>query len=313
MSEPDGSDATADEDDAPADDAPADTVAGDTAAGEEADAEDGYADNDDRGDTLEDIAAEPTGDAAERLREIAAESVAVPEDVDLAETDLAAVATDLGETGEAAFAPAELEVDEELVDRVAEADPEAVAVELATLQLRVAALAGETTELASEVEDLESRLARKQADFQNYKQRQQRKLEQEKARATEDLVERLLDVRDNLQRALDQDEDADIRGGVESTLRQFDEQLARENVERIEPDPGEETDPQRHEVLMRVESDEPADSVAHVHRPGYEMGGKVLRAAQVTVSEGPGDEREGADGDTADASEEAPTGTDGVD
>ncbi|MEF8839901.1 MAG: nucleotide exchange factor GrpE [Haloarculaceae archaeon] len=188
---------------------------------------------------------------------------------------------------EAAFEPAELELEDEFVERVADADPETVAGEIATLQLRVAALEGETAELEAEIEDLESRLARKQADVQNYKKRQQRRLEEEKQRATEDLVARLLDVRDNLERALEQDEGADIRGGVESTLRQFDEEFEREDVSVIEPEPGDATDPQHHEVLMRVESDQPADTVAQVHRPGYEMAGKVLRPAQVTVSEGP--------------------------
>jgi molecular chaperone GrpE len=139
-------------------------------------------------------------------------------------------------------------------------------------------------------EDLESRLRRKQADFENYKKRQEKRLEEERARATEDLVERLLDVRDNLSRALDQDENADIRGGVESTLEAFDHELERENVEPIEPSVGTAVDPSRHEVLATVESDQPEDVIAELYRPGYEMAGKVLRPAQVTVSEGTDDE-----------------------
>jgi molecular chaperone GrpE len=178
------------------------------------------------------------------------------------------------------------DADEELVERVSDTDEERLAAELAALRAEIERLDSRLEERQAEVEDLESRLARKQADFQNYKKRQQERLEDEKARATEDLVERLLDVRDNLARALDQDEGADIRGGVESTLGQLDREFEREDVETIEPEPGESTDPSRHEVLMRVESEEPAGTVAAVHRSGYEMAGKVLRAAQVTVSEG---------------------------
>jgi molecular chaperone GrpE len=246
-------------------------------------------------DELEEVAREPDdADADRRLREIAAEAVEVADEG----RDLEGIA----DPAEGAVEPADIEVDEELVDRVREADPSTIAVEIATLQFRAAALDGETAELREEVEDLESRLARKQADFQNYKERQQRKIEAEKRRATEDLVERLLDVRDNLQRALDQEEGADIRGGVETTLRQFDEEFDRENVAVVDPEPGTETDPQRHEVLMRVESAEPEDTVADVHRPGYEMGEKVLRPAQVTVSDGTGEGDaaggdEGRDGD----------------
>ncbi len=181
------------------------------------------------------------------------------------------------------------EPDEELVEQVEARDTEDVAAELAGLRDAVADIEKRLEEREAEVEDLESRLARKQADFQNYKKRQEQKIEDVQTRATEDLVTRLLDVRDNLARALEQDEDVDIRSGVESTLQQLDEEFDRENVVVIEPEPGEETDPTRHEVLMRVDSDQPEGTVNDLHRPGYEMGGKVLRPAQVTVSDGPSD------------------------
>jgi molecular chaperone GrpE len=154
------------------------------------------------------------------------------------------------------------------------------------LRQRIADLEERLRARDDEVTDLETRLRRKQADFQNYKKRQKERLEDEKRRATEDLVERLLDVRDSLARALDQGEDAEIRSGVETTLTQFDEQLKRENVDRIEPDPGDEVDPERHEALATIVSDQPEDTVAEVHRPGYEMAGKIIRPAQVAVSDG---------------------------
>ncbi|MFC7177230.1 nucleotide exchange factor GrpE [Halosegnis marinus] len=175
--------------------------------------------------------------------------------------------------------------DAELVERVAGADPEETAREIAALRDRVADLESALDAERDEVAELEDKLKRKQADFQNFKKRRQKKAEEERRRATEDLVERLLDVRDNLVRALDQDEDVDIRDGVETTLRGFEEVLAEEGVEAIEPESGTELDPVRHEVLMRVESDAEAGTVADLHRPGYEMAGKVLRPAQVTVAD----------------------------
>jgi molecular chaperone GrpE len=171
---------------------------------------------------------------------------------------------------------------------VRDASAEETARAVVLLRQRVGTLEDEVGSRKEEIADLEDRLRRKQADFQNYKKRQKERLEEEKRRATEDLVERLLDVRDSLARALDQDEDADIRGGVETTLAQFDEQLKRENVERIEPGPGDEVDPERHEALATIASDQPEDTVAEVHRPGYEMAGKIIRPAQVAVSDGSG-------------------------
>ncbi|WP_436923968.1 nucleotide exchange factor GrpE [Halosimplex amylolyticum] len=199
---------------------------------------------------------------------------------------------DVGDGADAADGEGNFEAvaDQDLIDRVAESDPESVAHELAALRTRVDGLEEQLDAREEELDDLTEKLKRKQAEFQNYKKRMEQRREEEKQRATEDLVSRLLDVRDNLQRALEQDEDVDIRGGVESTLRSFDDVLDQENVAVVEPEPGEDVDPHRHEVLVRVESDQPEGSIAEVHRPGYVMADKVIREAQVTVSDGSGGE-----------------------
>jgi molecular chaperone GrpE len=174
---------------------------------------------------------------------------------------------------------------ESLEARIEETPPDELADEIRTLRERAATAERSVEERASEVDDLESKLKRKQADFRNYKQRTERQQEELRERATEDLVERLLDVRDNLSRALEQEEGTDIRPGVESTLEELDRVLDEENVTAIEPDAGDAVDPKRHEVMLRVDSAQPVDTVAELYRPGYEMGEKVLRPAQVTVSE----------------------------
>jgi molecular chaperone GrpE len=183
----------------------------------------------------------------------------------------------------------------DLVDRVADYDEE-LAEEVGDLADRVAELESELAaaddrlrDREERVEELETNLKRKQADFQNYKKRQEKKRERIKERATEEFVSQIVSVRDNLVRALDQDEDADIRDGLESTLEEFDRLLNEEGVEVIDPEPGSGTDPQRHEVMMRVESDQPEGTVADVYQPGYEMADRVIRAAQVTVSKGDGE------------------------
>jgi molecular chaperone GrpE len=179
----------------------------------------------------------------------------------------------------------DLDVADDIVEYVESTPPEAVADEIATLRFEVDTLESDVAEYEQEIEDLQARLKRKQADFENYKKRMKKRREEEQARATENLVTRLLDVRDNLTRALEQDEDTDIRDGIESTLKQFDRVLEEENVEAIEPQPGDEVDPERHEVLVRMNAEQPAGTIAQVHRPGYEMAGKVIRTAQVAVSE----------------------------
>lgn len=174
---------------------------------------------------------------------------------------------------------------ENLAAHVEETPPDELADEIRALRERATSAEREVDERDRKIDDLESKLKRKQADFQNYKQRTERQQEELRERATEDLVSRLLDVRDNLSRALSQETDTDIRPGVESTLEEFDRILDEENVTAIEPDTGDVVDPKRHEVMLRVDSDQPDDTVAELYRPGYEMGEKVLRPAQVTVSE----------------------------
>jgi molecular chaperone GrpE len=175
-----------------------------------------------------------------------------------------------------------------LVARVAVAD-ESLA---ADVEERLVAAESERRELEAEVDDLRTRLKRKQADFQNYKKRAKKRQERLEKRATEDLVQRLIDVRDNLRRAVEEEHEnvESLREGVELTLKELDRVFQDENVTEIRPDPGEEVDPQRHEVMLRVESDHPEDTIAEVYQPGYEMAEKVLQSAQVTVSDGNGDE-----------------------
>ncbi|TKX75535.1 nucleotide exchange factor GrpE [Halorubrum sp. GN11_10-6_MGM] len=176
---------------------------------------------------------------------------------------------------------------EALAAAVAEHD-EALSREVAALEAELAETREELRERDEEVEELTSKLARVKADFSNYKERAKRKQEEIRERASEALVERLTPVRNDLLRALDQEEGSDLRPGVESTLEKFDEVLADEGVESIDPEPGEAVDPARHQVMLRVDSDRPEGVIHEVYEPGYEMGDRVLSEAKVTVSTGDG-------------------------
>lgn len=184
------------------------------------------------------------------------------------------------------------EVETEVEEEAPETDGEAVTKE--ELQDRIDELEAERERLETRVaeaeaerDDLTARLKRKAADFENYKKRQQRQREQLEEAANERLVTRLLDVRDNLKRALDEEaEDVDsLREGVKLTLTEFDRVLDAEDVAEIDPTPGTAVDPERHEVMLQVDSEQPEGHIAEVYQSGYEMGEKVLRPAQVTVSD----------------------------
>ena len=240
--------------------------------------------SDERGETVESDAdadgGTPAGDDVEPDTDAGAAEVDADDAADgVEETEETAETEGPDEAGGEEAGGEEAAPVSAVADRVADEDAETVAAEIVELREQVA-------ELKTECDDAEERLKRKAAEFRNYKKRQEKRREEVRERATEALVEELLEVRDNLDRALEQEADADIRDGVEATFRQLDEVLAGEDVEPIEPSPGAEVDPTRHEVLLNVESDRPSGTVAEVHRPGYEMAEKVLRPAQVTVAEG---------------------------
>ena len=180
--------------------------------------------------------------------------------------------------------PRTTEDGEALAAAVAEHD-QALAREVAALEAELDETRDELLEAEAEAEELTSKLARVKADFSNYKQRAKRKQDEIRERASEKLVERITPVRNDLLRALDQEEGSDLRPGVESTLEKFDEVLAEEGVEPIAPDPGDAVDPSRHQVMLRVESDQPEGTVHEVYEPGYEMGDRVVSEAKVTVSD----------------------------
>jgi molecular chaperone GrpE len=112
-------------------------------------------------------------------------------------------------------------------------------------------------------------------------------------------------------RALEAEADTvdDLLGGVEMTLKEFDRVMDDEGVDEIAPEPGNDVDPQRHEVMIRTESEHPDGTIAELYQPGYEMADKVLRSARVTVSEGtPDDVDEETDAEADDAGEATGTG-----
>jgi len=174
------------------------------------------------------------------------------------------------------------------------ADADELRERLEEREERIDELEDELVDSDDRADELESRVKRVQADFQNYKKRAEERREEIRERATEDLVGRLLDVRDDLDRALEAGDEGgadDLREGIELVRDELDVVLEDEGVDRVETD---EFDPESHEAMMRVDSDDHEEGeVVDVYEPGYVMAGRVLRPAKVTVATG--DEEEGAE------------------
>ncbi len=95
---------------------------------------------------------------------------------------------------------------------------------------------------------------------------------------------RLLDVADNLERALAHAPEGDaLRPGVQATLQQLRSALRQEGVTPILVEPGIAFDPQYHEAIAGHAADVAHDTVVEVTQTGYTFDGQVLRPARVVV------------------------------
>ncbi len=151
----------------------------------------------------------------------------------------------------------------------------------------------ELKRLGAEVNDLRDKLARRQADFENFRKRVERERSETYNRATADLVTKLLPVLDNLGRALDteasveateSDEFRHFLSGVDLIYKQLGGVLETLGVKPVSA-VGETFDPHVHEAVVTEETDEhKPDTVVQEIVRGYRLGDKLLRPALVKVA-----------------------------
>ncbi|MGC2208730.1 MAG: nucleotide exchange factor GrpE [Candidatus Korobacteraceae bacterium] len=146
----------------------------------------------------------------------------------------------------------------------------------------------------SEVEKLKSenallldRVARMQAEFENFRKRSQREQVEFREYAMSDTLKQLLPILDSLDRALKTEgmSVADFHSGIELIDRQFHDVLTRLGVEPIAAQ-GQPFDPNLHHAIQMVETTEvPDHHVLDELQRGYRLRDRVLRAAMVRVAQ----------------------------
>ena len=137
----------------------------------------------------------------------------------------------------------------------------------------------ETQEKASEWEKKAKKI---KADFDNYKKSQEDRKEKWQHQAKEGLAEEMIEVIDNLERAIiSADEDSALLQGVKMVADQLYEKLESEGLQRIDAE-GEEFDPNLHKA---VEKREEGKKILEEKRKGYMFGDRVLRESEVVVGD----------------------------
>ncbi len=177
-------------------------------------------------------------------------------------------------------------VEATLVETAAAPDPHALGLELpddseAAIGLLLRELASSREEAGSYLDDLK----RVAADFDNYRKRTTKEASVMLDRATEKVVQGLMPVLDSFDAALSTqpqtDTEKSLYSGMLNTREQLLNALKSEGLEVI-PTIGEDFDPEVHEPAG-APSGEGRLVVASELRRGYRLGGRVLRAALVTL------------------------------
>lgn len=193
-------------------------------------------------------------------------------------------ASDVKQEGVAQQGGAAPEADPAASDTVAEAE------EVLEAQAEEAPTNDELVETAqAEAKDWQDKYLRLHAEWDTYRRRTAEQREQERLRAGEKLVEKLLPVIDDFERTIDYAEkngEAGLIDGVKAVHSKFVNVLETGGVQVINP-AGQAFDALECQAVATVDDASVPDETVHeVYQKGYKMGTKVLRAAMVTVTTG---------------------------
>ncbi|MEQ8557179.1 MAG: nucleotide exchange factor GrpE [Henriciella sp.] len=151
-------------------------------------------------------------------------------------------------------------------------------------------------ELEGEAMALKDQVLRAHAEMDNIRKRAAKEVADTRVYAVEKFAGDLLNVSDNLSRALaalPDDERAQLTeagqnllGGIEMTQKELHTVLARHGVTAIDAAPGATFDPNQHQAVSQIPSDQPSGAIAETFQTGWKIGERVLRAAMVAVSSG---------------------------
>jgi molecular chaperone GrpE len=199
-----------------------------------------------------------------------AETAENPEAADTTETTETEEKSEVAQNTEATYT-------EEGTDKESEAEPEVEFVEKSALE-----------EQQKKADENYQRLLRAQADLDNFRRRTRLEKEEAAKYASLGIIEQLLPVVDNFERAIassqnNPDLDSLIKG-VEMIFRQISETLEQAGLKSIDA-VGEPFNPDFHQAIMQVESEEHEEGiVVEEVQKGYLLKEKVIRAAMVKVS-----------------------------
>lgn len=144
--------------------------------------------------------------------------------------------------------------------------------------------------LKAKLAEAEKRVLLGQADLENFRRRKAKESQDQIKYASLPLCNALLEVVDNLDRALESAETeadaASLKQGVEMVADQLQGTLSNHGCQKMET-VGQPFDPNLHEAIQMQVSDEPANTILMEVQTGYKLHDRVVRPAKVIISKGP--------------------------
>ena len=145
-----------------------------------------------------------------------------------------------------------------------------------------------------EIANQKDTFLREKAELENFKKRLTKEKDDFVQFANERLLQELIQIEDNLERALEVPNATieSLKEGVEMIQKQFSTFLKNQKVEPIEAI-GKDFDPTLHEVLNQQESEEHEENtVIEQYSKGYTLNGRILRPTKVVISKKPDEKKE---------------------
>ncbi|MFD2671584.1 nucleotide exchange factor GrpE [Marinicrinis sediminis] len=146
----------------------------------------------------------------------------------------------------------------------------------------------ENSQLQAALEEQKDRYLRLQAEFDNFRRRSRQEKEETAKYASSKVMEQLLPIVDNFERAVNSSNSSDdydaLKKGLDMILRQLGQLMEQEGIKPIEA-VGQPFNPELHQAVMQVESEDHEEGiVVEELQKGYMLKDKIIRPAMVKVS-----------------------------
>lgn len=152
------------------------------------------------------------------------------------------------------------------------------------LKAEVKKLSRELGETKAKYEEVNDKYFRMAAEYDNYRKRTQKELEDRYTDAYADALAEFLPMADNLERAMTYKDSDKFAEGIKIIVNQFNQTLEKLSIVPF-GEVGETFDPNIHNAIAKVEDESLGENViAEVYLKGYKRGDKIIRCAMVKVA-----------------------------